>query len=85
MGQSAKFLTSYNDKLFAIRQQGTADAKGEKHAHQFPIISYDRPSRKGKQCWLKVNVDGSFTDSTGTAGFGIVIRDSKGAVKLSAW
>jgi ribonuclease HI len=34
---------------------------------------------------LKLNVDGSFVVQTGEAGVGVVIRDNRGEVVLTAW
>ena len=89
---SVKFLTDYSDKLFAIQQQGVTDVKGKKPVHPMLISRRDGPRRKEKHSWeppkpgwLKVNVDGSYTEATGTAGLGVVIWDHQGDVKLSAW
>ena len=35
--------------------------------------------------WLKINVDGAFSENTGVGGIGIIIRDHTGSVKLTAW
>lgn len=35
--------------------------------------------------WAKVNVDDAFSETTGTASIGVVVRDSQGKVLLSAW
>ncbi|KAF8650478.1 hypothetical protein HU200_063843 [Digitaria exilis] len=35
--------------------------------------------------WCKINVDGSFVESTGDAGVGVVARDSAGKVVFTAW
>lgn len=35
--------------------------------------------------WCEVNVDGSFVESTGAAGVGVVARDSAGMVVFTAW
>jgi len=89
---SVKFLTNYSDELFAIQRQGVTDVKGKKPVHPMLISRSDGPRRKEKHSWeppkpgwLKVNVDGSYTEATGTAGLGVVIRDHQGDVKLSAW
>jgi ribonuclease HI len=34
---------------------------------------------------LKINVDAAFNQSTGEAAVGVVIRDWKGSLKLTAW
>jgi len=34
---------------------------------------------------LKINVDGAFISSSGTAVMGVVIRDHNGQVKLASW
>ncbi|RLN34987.1 hypothetical protein C2845_PM03G29800 [Panicum miliaceum] len=35
--------------------------------------------------WLKVNVDGSYDPGSGEGGIGVVIRDERGGVQLTAW
>ena len=35
--------------------------------------------------WIKLNVDGSFVQQLGGAGVGVIARDNKGHIILSAW
>ncbi|GJN29772.1 hypothetical protein PR202_gb18091 [Eleusine coracana subsp. coracana] len=35
--------------------------------------------------WAKVNVDGAFSPNNGQDGVGVIIRDARGAVILTAW
>lgn len=35
--------------------------------------------------WLKVNVDGAYSESSGEGGIGVIIRDHAAAVQLSSW
>ena len=45
-------------------------------------MSKRKPPREG---WTKINVDGTYDADTGVGGIGVVIRDDKGAVMLTAW
>jgi ribonuclease HI len=35
--------------------------------------------------WLKINVDGALDERTGEGGIGVVIRNHRGEVILTAW
>ena len=35
--------------------------------------------------WMKINIDGAFSETWGEAGIGVTIRNHQGQVALSAW
>lgn len=87
---SAQFLISYmNSMISQSPEPGTGHQREkELYAEQYTTVQ-EKPRR---QCWVppppgwvKVNTDASFTDDTGEACTGIIMRDEKGQVLLSAW
>ncbi|KAF8720510.1 hypothetical protein HU200_023756 [Digitaria exilis] len=74
---SVSFLENYWETLCGISRQGLPDSKGKK-----PIIPLPRqPDLGGLD---QDNVDGAFTVQ-GDASIGVVIRDEKVKVLLTAW
>lgn len=55
--------------------------KPSRAAAPAPIEIWDPPPDR----WIKVNVEGSFVSETGAAGVGVVVRNHKGDVILTAW
>lgn len=87
---SVGFLMNYWESLCAVRQQPGLDAKGKRPVN-FPHAPVDADQCTKLNRWeapgagiIKVNVDGAFADE-GSAGYGVVIRDEKEDVLLSAW
>lgn len=87
---SISFLENYWNTLCSVREQGVPDHKGKKPMFSVARTVYPKEDRKGlswvapKHGWNKINVDGAFTAQGGPA-IGVVIRDAKGMVLLSAW
>ncbi|KAF8774983.1 hypothetical protein HU200_005031 [Digitaria exilis] len=87
---SAKFLLNYWETLCSIRHEDShIDAKGKRPAFIDHVAKAKLPSEH--VCWvppeegmIKINVDGAFVEGD-SAGYGLVIRDDKGDVQLSAW
>ncbi|WVZ52945.1 hypothetical protein U9M48_003943, partial [Paspalum notatum var. saurae] len=48
-------------------------------------VTTRRGWQKPEDGWIKVNVDGAFVEQTGTAGAGVVARDTEGSVIFTAW
>jgi hypothetical protein len=89
ISNSVSFLLYYWDTLFTVRQDTVLDSKGKRLVGCVGSRSNDTTSKKRR--WevpelgkIKVNVDGAFMEG-GQAGYGVVIRDDKGVVILSAW
>jgi ribonuclease HI len=62
-------------------------SKGKEHCNksdnkEVAIVPRWEPPPAG---WFKVNVDGSFVDSTGDATIGAIAREHRGAVIFTAW
>uniref|UniRef100_A0A0A9G2M2 RNase H type-1 domain-containing protein n=1 Tax=Arundo donax TaxID=35708 RepID=A0A0A9G2M2_ARUDO len=96
---STIFLKSYRDSLFNIRQQGSkamTDEKGKRKINDVATSRRDATINDQGQStvqarwepppegWCKANVDAAFHELSGEAGIGIIIRDHKGCVQLSA-
>lgn len=96
---SARFLLSYYDSLHIAKQSNSLikDAKGK--GKVFPDGD-TRPGSKGDntgsaatklkwepppQGWVKTNTDAAFCATTGETGIGVVVRDTRGSVLLTAW
>lgn len=47
-----------------------------------PLKQVWEPPKPG---WMKINIDGAYSEVSGRAGIGVIIRDHLGNVKLSAW
>jgi hypothetical protein len=86
-------LHRYWEELCEIRQQkGLSDPRGKmavavslciakKTKERPPLEPWQAPQHD----WMKVNVDGAFDAASGEGGAGVVIRDSRGRVQLTAW
>ncbi|KQK16103.2 hypothetical protein BRADI_1g26757v3 [Brachypodium distachyon] len=93
---SKRFLCSYLDSLLAIKQHSEADFfKGKQVvAYSARLRSrYRRTNSAGgaDDRWkppnadsVKLNVDGSFSSNDGSAGVGLVLRDHRGNLMISA-
>ncbi|TVU07185.1 hypothetical protein EJB05_47228, partial [Eragrostis curvula] len=88
---SAKFLTDLWEELCTVRQLQKEDKKGKQvlgggmkkqSATSMEKLKRWIPPDHG---WMKINVDGAYTEATGEAGIGIIIRDSFGRALLSSW
>jgi hypothetical protein len=86
------FLTRYMDSLLQCQHITLqTDSKGKSGA----LVGSKwlaEVARQAQQKWvppppgmLKINVDGAFISSSGTAAVGVVIRDHNGQVKLASW
>jgi hypothetical protein len=60
-----------SDSLVAGRQRKAVQEKARWNAPQVG--------------WMKINVDGVFDESSRSGGIGVVIRNHRGEVQLSAW
>jgi ribonuclease HI len=90
---SINFLRKYWAELCTIRQ---LDEHGDLHG-KLPVSDSLVAGRKQKTAqekarwkapqegWMKINVDGAFDESSGSGGIGVVIRNYRGEVQLSAW
>ena len=86
MEASQRFIQSYVDTMFQIRQDPVAKlAKGKlvlkvgnvkQHTQTTckPQPRWERPSNG----WMKLNIDGSFDSKTENGGIGAILRDSSG-------
>ncbi|RLM59026.1 hypothetical protein C2845_PM18G01090 [Panicum miliaceum] len=75
----------YWDTLFTVRHNGLEDVKGKKQvgaAHMPEKESVCRPWRPPDIDWVKI---GAYSESSGEAGIGVVIRDHQGQVVLTGW
>ncbi|KAF8776631.1 hypothetical protein HU200_003355 [Digitaria exilis] len=90
---SLRFLQRYSTELCSIRQQGHFHIlNGKQPVYESLIAEKYRegggqkfrwsPPQEG---WLKVNVDGAFSEETGEGGIGVIVHDCLGAVQLSSW
>jgi ribonuclease HI len=92
---SKRFLESYLQSLFMIRQHPTAElTKGKQVVYMYPR---DREKSKRQRVasdllwscpetgWMKVNVDGSFDAQQESGGIGVVMRNSEGRVIFAAF
>lgn len=90
---SVRFLQKYWTELCSVRQLGDcSDPKGKRPTSDSLCVGKRRvrenkPDRWSapQEGWVKIYVDGAFDDSSGEGGIGVVIRDSTGAVQLTAW
>lgn len=64
-----------------MHDDGSSRNKGKGSVDQMALHKWKAPPPG----WTKVNVDGSFVAETGTAGVGVVARDTSGQVIFSAW
>jgi hypothetical protein len=92
---SRRFLSSYQDSLFMIKQFPEVDIEKGKMIidpgagfRQIPMAQNGQQKAKHRWCppvegQAKLNVDGAFAGS-GRAGAGVVLRDHRGQVILSA-
>ena len=87
---STRFLTNYWESLEGSSLQAEGDHKGKKPVE--PMRAGVDGLARTQERWnppedgkLKVNVDAAFTESSGEAGIGVVIRNHLGAIVLSAW
>lgn len=83
---SKRFIVSYIDILFQIRQNPSVDlVKGRcvvnsangslrSHASPKPLLRWERPLVG----WMKLNIDGSFDNSAEKGGVGAILWDSAG-------
>jgi ribonuclease HI len=90
---SIMFLQRFWAELCDIRQQqGTSDPRGKRPVSDTLCIGKQKDRSKirtaweaPQQDWVKINVDGALDSASGDGGIGIVIRNSKGEVLLTAW
>nr|AAU89228.1 hypothetical protein [Oryza sativa Japonica Group]ABF96525.1 hypothetical protein LOC_Os03g29330 [Oryza sativa Japonica Group] len=87
---SKRFIVSYVDTLFQIRQNPSVDlVKGRcvvnsangslrSHASPKPLLRWERPPVG----WMKLNIDGSFDSSAEKGGVGAILWDSAGKASL---
>ncbi|KAF8696701.1 hypothetical protein HU200_036326 [Digitaria exilis] len=68
-------------KKGAVQQQELDNNRGKEKAMSSKKVRWELPP----QDWCKVNVDGSFVESNGTAGVGVIARNSMGQVIFTAW
>ena len=90
---SARFLAKYWTELCSTQHQRSSfDSKGKelvvdslvakkKNVTKATNAAWEAPTTG----WLKMNVDGSFVPGSKEGGIGVVIRDDKGRVLLTAW
>jgi ribonuclease HI len=90
---SIKFLQKYWTELCEVRQQGS---RSDQHG-KLPCVDsltagkQKRPDKEQEKWmappedWLKINVDGALDERTGEGGIGVVIRNHRGEVILTAW
>jgi hypothetical protein len=81
--------------LFQIQHSSVNDVKGKNPLNVFAgkqrhkvLMETQTPKflwTPLEEGWIKINVDGSYGETTGQASPGIIIRDFKGHVILSAW
>jgi len=80
---SVSFLSNYWSTLSSICHGDVGDEKGKK-----PMIRMADPARKcmaaknpwqpPKGDWIKINTDGAYSETSGEAGIGVVIRNHRG-------
>nr|AAP52527.2 retrotransposon protein, putative, unclassified [Oryza sativa Japonica Group]AAX95549.1 hypothetical protein [Oryza sativa Japonica Group] len=87
---SQRFIQSYVDLLFQIRQAPQADLVKGKHVvrtvplkggPKYRVLNNHQPCwERPKDGWMKLNVDGSFDASSGKGGLGMILRNSAGDI-----
>jgi hypothetical protein len=96
---SAMFLSSYGESLHIANQPHVAqiDIKGKgklkEGVHSGKTTIHRQRKHKRKKAtwlappsgWVKINTDTAFCQRTGKASVGVVARDQKGVMILSAW
>ncbi|EEE57524.1 hypothetical protein OsJ_07834 [Oryza sativa Japonica Group] len=87
---SKRFLVSYVDSLLGIRQHPTKDIHKGKGVICYQLRNSSRQGGSERSQgtdeawvrpppgWSKLNVDGSFNNSSGQAGIGMILRNSEG-------
>ena len=87
---SVSFLASYWESLSSIKHGRPDDPKGKKPVKEtMAPAGGSTPPRRAWQPpesgWIKINIDGAFSETFGEAGIGVIVRDHLGQVILSAW
>jgi len=89
MERSISFLSSYWDTLVNIKLGGPDDLNGKAPVQRsLPPTVRQAPAKCSWKApeigWIKINVDGAFSEASGEAGIGVIIRNHLGQVILSA-
>jgi hypothetical protein len=89
LSDSVFFLLNLRDSCFQVKLK---EAAGPQKGKQPCSLSDNRAGATHQQTWepppakwIKINVDGSFVESTGAAGVGVIARDHMGNVIFTAW
>jgi ribonuclease HI len=98
IGVSANFLIAYAESVQVDGQgaRNEVDVKGKAKIHEYHTGKEDqevhakRGSRQERwesppQGWDKINTDAGYSEESGEASTGVVIRDENGEVLLTAW
>lgn len=86
---SVSFLSGYWTTLSSIKQGGAEDLKGKATVSKLTDTRARIPAKCRWQApasgWIKINTDGAFSEASGEAGIGVIIRNHLGQVILSGW
>jgi hypothetical protein len=90
ISESVFFLLNYRDTLLQVSQHESLDEKGKAKCwvakpRLSSMLAIKQSWEVPPAGWIKVNVDASFVNATGEASVGVVIRNHKGEVLLTAW
>jgi hypothetical protein len=89
LSDSVFFLLNLRDSCFQVKlKEASVSQKGKEpcspsdnRTGAADLRTWEPPPAG----WIKINVDGSFVESTGAAGVGVIARDHKGSVIFTAW